>query len=772
MSKVPKRHRSRSGGAIALSAIALALVGPAPARAAAPSIVSTYSSAIFSSSARLGAQINPGGLATSYHFDYITRAAYEANAAAAKEPFSGASRVPAPNDANIGSGINPVGALQLLSGLSPDTAYRYRLVAKNSSGTTTGPTLTFITQSSGGGALADNRGWELVSPVDKNGGEVAAPGAIAGGGVLQAAAQGGAITYGSEASFAGGQGAPPASQYLATRKAGGWSTANLTAPIFSGSYDATDTGAPFQLFSADLARAILLNGDHCRGEGTSCAVANPPLPGTDAPAGYQDYYLREGGGYTALLGSANAGFLSLQPQDFDLRLTGSSPDLRHPVLSSCAALSANASEVTLGEGCDAEKPNLYEYSAGSGLTLLNLKPGEPTGTPGATLAAQSGAVSEDGSRVYFELEGNLYLRAGGQTKQVDEDAGGGGQLESASTDGSVAFLTKGEHLWRYLSASDAATDLTPAGGVKGVLGASADGTHLYYQDAAALRLWNAGATTTVAPGAQAAEEGDWPPTTGTSRVSPDGSKLLFTSKQALTEYDNTDLSKGTPDSEVFLYDGAGLTCVSCNPTLGRPVGGSGIPGSIPNGTAKGSTSSYKPRVLSANGRRVFFDSSDSLSLTDTDNAPDAYQWEAQGEGSCARAGGCISLISDGRSAGGARFIDASADGSDAFFLTSGSLVKADPGALDLYDARVGGGFAEPTPPIICEGDACQPLPSQPVDPTLTTLLTGPGNPAVRFPKEKKKSCKKGFAKHKGKCVRKGAKQGKGRAKGKGKGGKG
>jgi hypothetical protein len=765
MRTTPKRRRRPlCSGAIALTLIAAAIgPGAGTASAAAPTVLSTYSSAIFSSSARLQAQINPNGLASSYHFDYITKAAYDANGA----NFNGASRIPALSDANIGS--SPVNVLQLLSGLAPDTAYRYRLVAKNSSGTTTGPTLTFITQSSGGGTLADSRGWELVSPVDKNGGEVGPPGAIAGGGVLQAASQGGAVTYGSEASFAGGQGAPPASQYLAIRQAGGWSIQNLTQPIFSGSYDAEDTGAPYQLFSADLARAILLNGDHCRGEGTSCAVANPPLPGTDAPAGYPDYYLREGGGYTALLGSANAGFLSLDPAHFDLSLAGSSPDLKHPVLSSCAALSANATQVALGEGCDPEEQNLYEYSPGSGLSLVNLLPAQSTGTPGASLAAQSGAVSADGSRVYFSLQGDLYLRAGGQTKQVDEDAGGGGQFETASADGSVAFFTKGEHLWRYLSASDAATDLTPAGGVKGVLGSSADGAYLYYQDAGALKLWNAGATTTVAPGAQAAEEGDWPPTTGTSRVSPDGSKLLFTSKQALTEYDNTDLSKGTPDSEVFLYDATGagtLTCVSCNPTLGRPVGSSSIPGSIPNGTASGSTDSYKPRVLSANGRRVFFDSSDALGLTDTDNAPDAYQWEAQGEGSCARAGGCISLISDGRSAGGGRFIDASADGSDAFFLTAGSLVKADPGALDLYDARVGGGFAEATEPLACEGDACQPLPSQPVDPTLTTLLTGPGNPPVRFPKDK---CPKGKVKKKGKCVKKSGGE---KATHKGKGGKG
>lgn len=759
MPAVRKRRRFAGGGAIALGAIALLGLGAAPANAAAPSIAGVWASAVFSSSARLSAEVNPNGSFTTYHFDYITKAAYDANVAGAKEPFTGAARIPPVSDANIGSGGSFATVSQQPFGLAPDTAWRYRVVAKNSL-TTTGSPHDFVTQAiGGGGVLADSRGWEMVSPVDKNGGQVATPGEIAGGGVLQAAAQGGSVTYGSEASFAGGQGAPPASQYIAGRVSGGWATQNLTQPIFSGTYDAEDTGVPYQLFSADLARAILLNGDHCRGEGTNCAVANPPLTGTDAPAGYQDYYLREGSGFTALLGGANAGFLAVSPAHFDVSLAGASPDLGHTVLSSCAALTANATQVALGEGCDPEEQNFYEYSPGTGLSLVNLLPGETTGTPGATLAAQAGAVSADGSRVYFSYEGDLYLRAAGQTKEVDEDAGGGGSFEAASADGTVAFFSVAEHLWRYTTAGGHATDLTPTGGVKGVLGADASGASVYYQDSGALKLWHT-TTTTVSPGATAAQPSDWPPTTGTARVSADGTDLLFVSKAQLTGYDNTDLNTKEADSEVYLYDATGagtLTCVSCNPTLGRPVGGSSIPGAVPNGTAEGSTNSYKPRSLSANAKRVFFDSSDALALSDTDNASDVYQWEAQGEDSCAKVGGCISLISDGRSAGGAEFIDASADGADAFFLTSGSLVKADPGAADLYDARVGGGFAEAGEPIACEGDSCQPLPSPPVDPTLTTLLTGPGNPPVRFPKAK---CPKGKVKHKGKCVKRGGGKGK------------
>jgi hypothetical protein len=730
---------------------ALALT-PSLARAAAPTVAEPFASQISSTSARLSAKVNPNGLATSYHFEYLTRAQYEANG----NSFIGASRIPIATDANVGAGSSPLTVTQLPSGLAPDTAYRYRVLAKNTA-TTTGPEREFITQANGGGALlADSRGWELVSPVDKNGGEVALPGAIAGGGVLQASAQGSSVTYGSEASFAGGSGAPPASQYLAIRSASGWSTQNLTVPLFSGSFHEAGEGVPYRLFSADLARGILLSGDRCRGEGSECAVANPPLGGTSAPAGYRDYYLRDGGAFTALLGGANAGFLTMGPKDFDLRLAGAPADLKHPVLETCAALTSNATEVPAGEGCDPGEVNLYQWT-GSALTLVNLLPAQAAGTPGAQLAAQSTAISEDGSRVYFTQGGNLYLRSGGQSKQADEDAGGGGEFQVASADGSVAYFTKGEHLWRYSTATGHATDI--AAEVKGVLGSSASGSVLYFQDGAGLKRYSSGTTTTVAAGSASSLPSNWPPTTGTSRVSADGSTLLFSSKESLTGYDNTDLTSGLPDTELFLYDASsGLACVSCNPTLGRPIGPSSVPGSVANGP----TDSYKPRVLSANGKRVFFDSADALVPADTDSAPDAYQWEAQGEGSCARQGGCVSLLSSGRNAGGSAFADASADGQDAFFLTTASLVKEDNGATDLYDARVGGGFAEAIPPIACEGDSCQPLPSPPQDPTLTTLISGPGNPAVRFPGEGK--CPKGKVKKHGKCTKKGGAKKKGKAK--------
>ncbi|HXS33768.1 MAG TPA: hypothetical protein VN758_08355 [Solirubrobacterales bacterium] len=732
-----------------MSALACLALAPA-APAAAPSLGDAWSSQVFSASARLAAEVNPGSAPTTYHFDYITQVAYEANLAAAKDPFAGASRAPAGSDASAGAGATTITVTQLLFNLAPETAYRYRIVVKNTDDSASGPSLTFLTRPLAGESVpAGGRGWEMVSPVDKNGGRVDPPGALAGGGDLQAAAQGGAFTYGSAASFAGGQGAPPASQYLATRTTSGWATENLTAPLFSGTYDTESGGVPYRLFSEELSRALLLNGHHCRGEASGCAVANPPLPGSDAPAGYQNYYLREAGAYQALLGPTEIARSGIGAAEFEVSLAGAAPDLRHLVLSSCAALLAAASD-----GCGGGAANLYEFSQGTGLSLIN-------SAPGAALGAPAGAISADGQRVYFTQAGNLYLREGTQLAQPDLQAGGGGTFEAASADGSLAYFSKAGHLYRYSAAADTATDLTPAGGLLGVLGASADGAAVYYQDAAGLRLRQGETTTTIAAGAGAADPANWPAASGTARLSADGAKLLFVSTAPLTGYDNTDLATKAPDSQVYLYDSAaGLACLSCNPTSERPVGRSSVPGALENGD----TSAYKPRALSADGRRAFFDSADALVPSDTNNDTDVYQWQAQGEGSCAAAGGCLGLISSGRASEGASFVDASADGSDAFFLTTGSLVGSDPGSLDLYDARIGGGFGEAPAPIPCQGDACQVLPPEPTDPTLTTVLAGPGNPKVHYSNyPHKKKCQRASKKQGAKCAKPGkAKEHRGR----------
>ena len=744
--------------AAALLAAAAALVNfPAPAlAAAAPQVGASWSTGISSGSANLNAEINPEGLPTTYRFEYITEAQYQANLAVPLEGFAGATKAPAGAEASLGAASTVQPALQHIGPLSPATTYRYRIIASNADappGGVTGPEDTLTTQEATRSlALPDHRGWEMVSPIEKNSGAIQGPGQNFGGDVLQAAAQGGAITYSSASSFGeAAQGAPPASQYISRRMEGeeGWSTQNITTPTVSGSYGSESDGVPYQLFSPDLARGLLLNGLRCRGGGTGCPVANPPLPGSDAPTGYQDYYLRddESGGFSALLTGAGIAELPLDPEQFEVSFAGASPDLRHVVLSSCAKLTPEATEVPGSEGCNATDQNIYELSEGQLPKLINLLPGETQGTPGAKLAAQSGGVSEDGSIVYFTAGGKLYVREAAKTRLVAE----GGEFQTATPDGSLAFYTKAGHLERY----DAATNTTEpiAAGVKGVLGVSEDGSYLYYATATGLFQSHEGTSTEVASGP--VDPSNYPPTTGTSRLSTDGTHLAFLSEASLTGYDNTDANSGLPDSEVYFYvaNTKELRCVSCNPTGERPLGPSTIPGAISNGKGPTAADSYKPRALVSGGRRLFFDSEDALVAQDTDNRPDVYEWEESGVGSCQTGGVCLALISGGRGSAGASFIDASETGSDVFFLTGDSLVNTDPGSTDVYDAREGGGYRVPVKPIECEGDACQPLPEAPEDPTVGTLIQGPSDPPLQFGTTAKK-CKADSVRKHGRCVKK------------------
>ena len=348
-------------------------------------------------------------------------------------------------------------------------------------------------------ALPDERGWEMVSPIEKNGGRVDPPGAVAGGGVLQAAAAGGAVTYDSATSFGPDPaGAPVASQYLATRVGEGWATQNLTAPTVSGSYDFIDEGVPYQAFSPDLARALLFNGKHCRGEATGCAVSNPPLPGTAAPSGYQNYYLREAGTFEALIRDSDVAGLGARPRNVrcPTRRRFTRPE-------DGRALELLSARRRRGR-------RLWSGQSQPLQVVSGRRPDVDQRHAGGQLGAQSEAVSSDGSRVYWTdaNTGNLFLSEGGSNAQVDLAAGGGGVFQTASADGSVAFYTKGGHLWRY--AGGTSTDLTPGGGVVGVLGASADGSVVYFQDGSALERW-AGGATPVASGTEAADPSTYPP---------------------------------------------------------------------------------------------------------------------------------------------------------------------------------------------------------------------------------------------------------------------
>jgi hypothetical protein len=127
--------------------------------------------------ATLRAEITPEGALTRYRFEYLSEAAFEANLAATppREGFAGALRAPAPPgiEPSVGAGSSPEAVNQHVGGLSPSSVYRYRVRATSTQGTTYSTespfTHTFTTQGTELiFSLPDRRGWEMVSPVDKN----------------------------------------------------------------------------------------------------------------------------------------------------------------------------------------------------------------------------------------------------------------------------------------------------------------------------------------------------------------------------------------------------------------------------------------------------------------------------------------------------------------------------------------------------------------------------------------------------------------------------
>jgi hypothetical protein len=735
----------------------------------APSVDSEWATDVTGSSVQLHGEVNPHTLSSSYYIEYGVTSAY-----GQRTPVSGADPV-------LEAGFTDRAVVQHVQGLAPGSTYHYRLVAHSSFGggsTTYGSDHTFTTQGLGGLlVLPDDRGWEMVTPIEKSGNKVVNIGEDSGGGVVQAAADGNSITYASLGVFGDSQAAPSAVQYLATRGGpGDWSAQSIATPMNSGSYELAGKGGPYKAFSTDLQSAIELSG----------GITNPPLaPG--APAGYQNYYLRDddSGALQALLRSTP----EVSAGAFFLRFEGSSSDLSHIVVNSGAGLTSGA--VSKGEA----EGNLYEWSAGQ-FYAVNVLPGATDGmtTPGAFLGASGSdgdyadrvhAVSDDGSRVFFTELGNLYVREDADTASARTVlVAGGGAFWGASSNGETAFFTDGGDLFAFDVATGVAHDLTldsdPGGaGVQGVLGASDDGAYVYFvangRLAPGVSAGNCGGQGEegscglyVAHGGHIAlvgmlsqgDQDDWAGYTGAraSRVSGDGRHVVFMSSASLTGYDNHDAASGNPDSEVYEYSAptaaeeergevGRLVCVSCNPSGGRPVGSSRSPGGTPYEQL---ATQYQSRVVSEDGSRVFFDSNDALVPQDTDGVQDVYEYEA----------GHVYLISGGTGIYDSQFVDASASGDDVFFITGTSLVPQDSGSVDLYDARVGGGAPALLAPAACSGTGCQGVPGVPpifATPSSETFdgvgnftapVKTPAKPRKKHPKKAKpKKHKKRSGKH-------------------------
>ncbi len=707
----------------------------APAR---PTIESESVVKVTSESAELLAQIDPGAIDTTYRFEYGPTSAYGTS-------VSG----------DAGSGSSAATVRLLLQGLQPDTTYYFRVVAGNGlQREVIGLDQEFSTQSGGGEfTLPDGREWEMVTPPDKPGARILGLGDQAGDDI-QAAQSGDGITFGATAPFVAnpaGSRSPEVTQVISLRSAPGvWSTQDITTPHNEAASElAIGHEAEYKLFSSDLSLGLV------EPEGDT------PLP--PLPAGAEKtVYLREpAGGYEALVTSGNVPLGCKFGGDGEgaggVGFIDGTPDMRHVILRT----NENFGPVCLAPGFDG---GLYEWSEGK-LGLVSVlpngqavNPNRESNSDGFGFAGVRHGISNDGSRVVWQYKNALYLRdmVKGETILVAE-VGEHEELafQVGNVEGSREFFTDDGSLEVFEVTSGEgeplagrATKLTEAGGVDGVIGASEDGSDVYFVDSGVLgdgaahgaesggdnlyvEQYDGASKAWMPPVFIALLSGEdissWAPPIGlgslTSRVSPNGRYLAFMSDRSLTGYDNRDANSGVADEEVFLYDAdtGRLVCASCNPTGARPVGlleGGGVQenlvdyaktwqyrwfaANIPGWTtASLTTAFYQSRYLSDSGR-LFFNSSDALVPGDVNGQEDVYEYEPAGVGSCQAPGygqsasdvfvegegGCVGLISAGTSSEEAAFLDASEGGGDVFFMSLSRLAPQDVDtSVDIYDAH-------------------------------------------------------------------------------------
>jgi len=145
-------------GLVAIWGFAVLLLSVAPTAAAAgPPVVSGLAATnIQGVSALLTGEVDPEGLATTYSFEYVDQAGFEASG------FAGAVATPV-TAAGSTSGLRRAAAA--LSALAPDTTYRYRLIAHNPAGDAVSAPAEFTT-TNGFGLLPGSSGFEAVARAD------------------------------------------------------------------------------------------------------------------------------------------------------------------------------------------------------------------------------------------------------------------------------------------------------------------------------------------------------------------------------------------------------------------------------------------------------------------------------------------------------------------------------------------------------------------------------------------------------------------------------
>jgi DNA-binding beta-propeller fold protein YncE len=824
----------RAGSASYVDAFGSGPVGCEDPPPRPPVITVQYATSVGTESAKVRAEINPKFWPNAtYYVEYG-----ETSCASGGCP----SEAPVPAALLTDDATNKAlkTAAVSLSGLRPRTTYYYRFVAESSGG---GPVYgvdpdgvgsevasseaglegSFRTLSLPSGAdlcpndafrvglgaqLPGCRAYELVSPLDKEGGDVAlwvGKNAVPPASFErhQVAFSGDRFTYSSAYPFANPDSAPYISQYLAERTSAGWSSESISPPRSEIPMQLDNTEPEYQAFSTDLCAAWLRNNS-----------VTPLAPGS--VVGFPNLYRRENCAGPPTYTTLTTKEPPHRTPDKYVRLVvvGTSADGTHAAFTANDKLTEDAPKLP-----DPFEELLYEHTP-EGTTrfvcvLPNGKPTDEACGAGVTRASTRNAVSADGSRIFWTAyggtpnfgghpgtPGQLFVRIDGrETRKVSTTiAFDPAWYWTAADDGSRVIFSfdSGPHEEElYEFDVDAGKVRLIAKGVEGPMGASEDASRLYFAStedldgagpgsngAHNLYFYEASAGAGVGTFsflmALAAEDiGESTeasiheaPSQRAAGVTTDGLHATFSAvAPPPSGYDNRSAENGIPAQEVYRYDAEGgeLRCISCNPTGARPITTKLEAGALAARIQGWEIRGRAPRVISDDGSRVFFESFEALVPRDTNGTWDVYQWEEPGKGSCDKSdstygeesGGCVDLISSGESPAKSTFLDADPSGDNVFFSTQSSLVGQDYGLNDVYVARVGGGFPEPQPKPTCEGDACQGPSAAPVPPT-------PSSSTYRGPEAvKPKRCPKGKrrVKRAGKvrCVkrkRKGTKAGK------------
>lgn len=601
--------------------------------------------------------------------------------------------------------------------------------------------------------LPDGRNYELVSPASKNGGDVMAVTMR-----TRAAAAGDAVSFASLGGFGDIRGASIGTEFVSKRTGlggtSGWSTHGITPEqppmTLQGAFFGRDPVYEGE-FSSDLSRAVY------RAWRPITSITNTNVRDI-ANLYLRTDVLKPGPGAFQLITDA---FAPLAPSLTKPSMAGASADLSHVIFESPLNLASDAR----GGG-----QKLYEW-AGGVVRLAGILPDEtPAATSRAGLGATQnfytpGMISRDGMKVFFQApanaSGNAYMRIDGsatvllnESEKTVRDSPSGAAMWATSADGMRAFFITGEGLidgdddstdlymydvaaspGHHLTQISRDSELDDTHSAASVVGTSADGRYVYFvasgqlvsgepllDSGRGLYMWHDGVLRYIGEFRIPNDPGFNGPgtswsfwqTTSTARVTLDGRHLLFMTRSdagfrgrgGFAGYDHGstctfDTSLGGPCREFYVYSAetGRLRCASCNPS-GAAATAEALIAAVAGGSAAGN-SSHGSHALSDDGRRVFFHTKEALVLEDVNGKYDAYEYDIATES--------VHLLSSGKNPYDSYFLDASANGDDAFFVTRERLVGWDgDDSYDLYDARVNGGLPDPVAPSpACSGDACQ-----------------------------------------------------------------